>query len=319
MVELEKIVGRIYSVSPHDVEKYHLRLLLYKIPGATSFLDPRTFEAQVYPSYQATARAMGLLTDNSKWSAALTEAATYQSPQALRRLFCVIVAFCECTDLFDLRMQHEDSLTEDYLHREQQRATESNLPSPTAITDRMFEHCLLDMNGILADHNLDLKDMDGFAVVFPEEDSRLIDSNGDGLSLLARTHIQLSLSAESQPDPSNLQFNNDQKVAYDTMRTEVVNDSTRDLSTSRLYFIDAPGGSGKTFLFNSLFNSIRRVGDKAIAVASSGIAALLLDGGRTSHSTFKIPIDVNTESMCNIKPRSELGNFIKKGKTHRLG
>ena len=189
-------------------------------------------------------------------------------------------------------------MTEDYLYREQQKATDFTLPAPTAITNRMFEHCLLDINDILADHNIDLRDIDSFAGVFPQEDTRLMDSNGDGLSLLARTHIQLSLSAE----------------AYDTIRTEIVNDSTRDLSASKLYFIDAPGGSGKTFLFNSLLNSTRRVGDIAIAVASSGIAALLLEGGRTSHSTFKILIDINTESMCNIKPRSELGNLIKKAK-----
>ena len=75
-------------------------------------------------------------------------------------------------------------MTEDYLYREQQKATESTLPAPTAITDRMFEHCLLDINDILADHNIDLKDMDGIAAVFPQGDTRLVDSNGDGLSLL---------------------------------------------------------------------------------------------------------------------------------------
>jgi len=35
-------------------------------------------------------------------------------------------------------------------------------------------------------------------------------------------------------------------------------------------------------------------------VASSGIASLLLPGGKTSHSTFCIPLLINDESTCNI-------------------
>lgn len=67
-------IGRIYNVSPKDPHKFYLRMLLYKIPGATCFTDMRTFNGVVYPSYQATARAMGLLVDDTEWSAILTEA-----------------------------------------------------------------------------------------------------------------------------------------------------------------------------------------------------------------------------------------------------
>jgi len=35
-------------------------------------------------------------------------------------------------------------------------------------------------------------------------------------------------------------------------------------------------------------------------VASSGIASLLLPGGKTTHSTFCIPLLINDESTCNI-------------------
>ncbi|GBO00996.1 hypothetical protein AVEN_106799-1 [Araneus ventricosus] len=41
----------------------------------------------------------------------------------------------------------------------------------------------------------------------------------------------------------------------------------------------------------------------ALAVASSGIAATLLDGGRTAHSAFKLPLNIqnNPDAVCNIK------------------
>ncbi|XP_047942713.1 uncharacterized protein LOC125189482 [Salvia hispanica] len=42
------------------------------------------------------------------------------------------------------------------------------------------------------------------------------------------------------------------------------------------------------------------VGEIVLNVASSGIASLLLPGGRTTHSWFKIPINVTEDSFCSL-------------------
>ncbi|XP_071687461.1 ATP-dependent DNA helicase RRM3-like [Rutidosis leptorrhynchoides] len=55
-------------------------------------------------------------------------------------------------------------------------------------------------------------------------------------------------------------------------------------------------------------------GDIVINVASSGIAALLLTDGRTTHSRFAIPINVLEDSFCNIQPDSELAALLNKAK-----
>ena len=55
---------------------------------------------------------------------------------------------------------------------------------------------------------------------------------------------------------------------------------------------------------------VRSASKVAIAVASSGIAALLLDGGRTAHSRFKIPIQLTESSVLNISNQSELAKLI---------
>jgi hypothetical protein len=47
-----------------------------------------------------------------------------------------------------------------------------------------------------------------------------------------------------------------------------------------------------------------------LPVASSGIAALLIDGGRTAHSRFKIPIKLNETSTCNISRGSKEAYLI---------
>jgi hypothetical protein len=80
----------------------------------------------------------------------------------------------------------------------------------------------------------------------------------------------------------------------------------------RAFFVDGLGGIGKTFLYSCLLNTVRAQGRVAIVVASSGIAALLLDGGRTAHSRFKIPVQgLNITSTCYISRDSELATLLQ--------
>ena len=57
-------------------------------------------------------------------------------------------------------------------------------------------------------------------------------------------------------------------------------------------FVDGPGGTGKCFLFYLLAASVRAEGEIALCVASSGVAALLMQGGTTAHYRFKIPLNL---------------------------
>ncbi len=49
-----------------------------------------------------------------------------------------------------------------------------------------------------------------------------------------------------------------------------------------------------------------------LVVASSGIASLLFLGGRTAHSRFKIPIDLQDESTCNITQQMKVAELVRK-------
>ncbi|GBP43799.1 hypothetical protein EVAR_82229_1 [Eumeta japonica] len=66
------------------------------------------------------------------------------------------------------------------------------------------------------------------------------------------------------------------KQVYETLMQAV------DNNTGGLFFLDAPGGTGKTFVISLILATIRSRCDIALALASSGIAATLLDGGRTA-------------------------------------
>ncbi|GFV90791.1 ATP-dependent DNA helicase [Trichonephila clavipes] len=75
------------------------------------------------------------------------------------------------------------------------------------------------------------------------------------------------------------------------------------------FFLDAPGGTGKTFLIRLILATVRSKNDIALALASSGIAATLLPGGRTAHSALKLPLNIQTidTPTCNISKTSGMG------------
>jgi hypothetical protein len=83
-----------------------------------------------------------------------------------------------------------------------------------------------------------------------------------------------------------------------------------------LFFLDAPGGTGKTFLIKLVLATIRSHNEIAIALASSGIAATLLPGGRTAHSALKLPLNINNieTPTCNVSKSSGMGKLLQKCK-----
>ena len=75
--------------------------------------------------------------------------------------------------------------------------------------------------------------------------------------------------------------------------------------------MNSPGGYGKTFAFTVLAAKLRCEGKIVLNVATTGLAAQNLQGGRTAHSRFKIPIPIHEDSTCGIKAQSDLAKLIK--------
>ncbi|GBM94198.1 hypothetical protein AVEN_55748-1 [Araneus ventricosus] len=75
------------------------------------------------------------------------------------------------------------------------------------------------------------------------------------------------------------------------------------MSEDEVSFIDAAGGTRKTFLINVLHAKTGGEKNILLAVATSGIAATLMTGGRTAHSVFEIVIVLlhNEMLVCSIR------------------
>lgn len=82
-------------------------------------------------------------------------------------------------------------------------------------------------------------------------------------------------------------------------------------------FIDAYGGCGKTYLLNTILRAVRSLTDNgciALATATTGIAANMLELGRTFHSRLKAPLKADESSVLNITVQSQLANMIRVAK-----
>jgi len=78
-----------------------------------------------------------------------------------------------------------------------------------------------------------------------------------------------------------------------------------------MFFLYGYGGTGKTFMWKTLSSAIRSHGKIVLTVASSRIASLLLPGGRTTYSKFRIPIPTQENLICNIEQGSDVAHLLK--------
>jgi ATP-dependent DNA helicase PIF1 len=80
--------------------------------------------------------------------------------------------------------------------------------------------------------------------------------------------------------------------------------SVVDNGIGSMFFVDGYGGTGKTYLWKTISYKLRSEGKIVLNVASSGIASILLPGGKTAHSQFGIPLNLTKESCCRIDKKS---------------
>ncbi|XP_022858273.1 uncharacterized protein LOC111379169 [Olea europaea var. sylvestris] len=71
-----------------------------------------------------------------------------------------------------------------------------------------------------------------------------------------------------------------------------------------------PGGTGKTYFYKALLTAVRSQNLIALATASSGVVAPLLQAGRTGHSRFKISLQISSDMCCSVSKQSELGKLL---------
>ncbi|KAG3114560.1 hypothetical protein PI125_g6318 [Phytophthora idaei] len=283
-------------VSQRDKERVYLRVMLSHRRGPTSFEDLRTVDGVVYPTFQAAAQHGRYLDDDVEKIERMSQAAGFQMPYQLRQPFATLLVYSMPTDVRGLWDRFYKDLSEDFSQ------TYRDLLEPLRSSTVMFKtlHSIQELLQVsrFSVHDFDLPQLNQFPRIVLES----LPEN----TLIHRELTAYNESALEEISESEDQLNPEQKDIYDRILGAV---DQPELGT-KLFFIDRPGGTGKSTLLHHLFAKVRLDGKIAIAVASSGIASLLLMGGRTVHSTFKISLKLNDKSTCSIYKQSHLRKLI---------
>ncbi|AQK64979.1 hypothetical protein ZEAMMB73_Zm00001d013986 [Zea mays] len=277
-------VGRIVSAHPAKGELYYLRVLLNHVTCATSYVDLRTVDGVTLPTFREAAERRGLLESDNTLDDCLTERALFQMSAALRRLFATILVYCEPSDVAVLWQNHLDVMSEDYQHRSQGKT-------------HVEQMVLIDIRNMLQSMGKDIK-------TFPLPP--IIDAYDDAIGTAREVYEEESIEPAVGDVALKDSLNEEQRAAYDKILSVV------DTDQGGLFFVDGPGGTGKTYLYRVLLATLRSQGKIAVATATSGVAASIMPGGRTAHSRFKIPLTIDDGAVCSFTKQSGTAELLRK-------
>ncbi|OBZ87284.1 hypothetical protein A0J61_04663 [Choanephora cucurbitarum] len=121
-------------------------MLLYHVSDAPSSGDLRTVRGVCYPTFQAAARALGLLASDNQWKECLEEAAHMQSPVSLRIIF---VSF-DPADPYQLWLDFKSKLSKDHWYQLHENPAFD--PTVDDIHETACNYALIDIKDILQSH-----------------------------------------------------------------------------------------------------------------------------------------------------------------------
>ena len=306
-----------------------MRSLLTRVKGPSGFEALRTFNGVVFATFQEACRARGLPQDDQEWYVCLNEASAIMTNiRELRELFVIILFHNNPANPPLLWEAFKEQLSDDFRHqriqweennaqkgvgvesKQQERVHNENVVNYGYVQDD-FDRALYDISDILTDPHYQNKTLASFLLPIPikqrnnlQQYNRSAQDPADEIGII-------------DPDAERSSFS----VMYETMNAEqksvidLLASVTNDIANYRhakCFFLDAPGGTGKTYVLNAFIHFCRSRGLKTIVTAYSGVAANLLLTGRTCHSQFKFPLNQDSTDCTtgHIKATEKIGKLL---------
>lgn len=298
-------LSRLYTVHPNYSECYHLRMLLINVRGPTSFQYLRTVDGQICATYREACENLNLLGNDAQWDLSLEDASRIDQPRELtshqiRSLFAIILTTCCPLKPQKLWEKYKNFMSDDILTRLRTSSGNCELQ----FTIQTYNEALIMIEDNCA--TISNKTLIELGMEAPARTPESFHNND------LRREQCYDINELDTYIRSNLpKLKTEQMNVYTTIMQAVEN------GTGGLYFLDAAGGTGKTFVISLILATIRsQENGIALALASSGIAATLLDGGRTAHSALKLPLNLHIidAPTCNISKESAMGQVLQKCK-----
>uniref|UniRef100_A0A0D3CLL8 ATP-dependent DNA helicase n=2 Tax=Brassica oleracea var. oleracea TaxID=109376 RepID=A0A0D3CLL8_BRAOL len=282
-------IGRIAHIQPSGDKLYFLRVLLNWVRGPTSYEDIRTVDGVLYP-------ALGLMDDDKEFIEAIKDASDCSSATYARKLFARMLVSKSLSPPHVVWEATWEYLTDDILYKKRR---ETGRPDMNLTIEQIKNIALTEIKNHLLSNGRSLKKWPHMPK--PEDfgsynGNRLID---DELKYVVEDQLK-------ENERLMAMITDEQRGVYEQILDAVLTDS------GGVFFLYGYGGTRKTFVYRALSSAIRSRGMIVLNSASSGIAALLLEGGGTAHSRFGIPIDADEFSTCKkMEPGSDRAELVK--------
>ncbi|XP_071575067.1 uncharacterized protein [Temnothorax nylanderi] len=262
--------------------------------------DLRTVNGVLCPTFQSTCKALGLLEDDKQWDNTLEEAVLCDSSLKLRELFTVMLAFCQLSEPLSLWEKYKDSFSEDIM-----RQVERELKgSAQNMIDEVYNRCLVMIeDAVMA---LGGQELEQYGLPQPKRFGGVL-GNRD---YLRETNYDVNALEEVVSNNEGL-LTDEQFVVYRHVLSSV------ESGDGQVFFLDAPGGTGKTFLINLL---LARGGFEALSTTlkdirgndgvMGGVTVLL--AGDFRQTLPVVPRGTRADEVKACVKKSHLWSLIKK-------
>ncbi|XP_061373958.1 uncharacterized protein LOC133316245 [Gastrolobium bilobum] len=292
-------IRRINRFSANNGEDSYLRTLLIFQKGCTSYEDLRTVNGVIFPSFKDACYSLGLLDDDNEYIDAIKEASSWGSATYLINLFALLLFGNSMNKPENVFRKCWELLSDDVLYRHRQRIGREDA---FLTEDSIKNITLAEIDKVLQSNGKCLSDYPSMPSIIGES---LLDMQN---RLVMDELLYDSFSLKEEHDRLLNSLIDEQRVVYDKIISAV------SAGKGGFFFLYNFGGTGKIFIWNTLSAFLRSRAGIVFNVASSGIASLLLPGGRTTHFRFCIPIQITEDSTCNIKQNSTLAELLSKTK-----
>ena len=300
--DIGQTIGRVHAV-PHTAgDVFYLRMLLNHphSRGKESFQDMLTLPSGVCESYKKVCEELGLLQDDGEWYEALAEGAEIINSSGLRGLYVSIICWSDPSNPRALFDRFWTDWADDF----KQKATNKGL---VLDDDQLKTLVLLDLKHRLQDFQKELRD---FQLEEPtDEQLAAVVVLTEGQSAVISEELDFNVNELlDEAKETVAKYTDEQRAVHHRILGAVEN------NTPLILYVNAKGGCGKTFLLNGVLKTVRSLeggGCVALAMATTGIAAILLEKGRTFHSRMKAPLNPDDESMLKIPAQSELAKLVR--------
>ncbi|XP_015924122.1 uncharacterized protein [Parasteatoda tepidariorum] len=275
----------LYSEVPHYFTWAQTKKMVTPLARHT---DIRKVDGHQHSTYKDACLELGLLEDDNQWECMLAEAALNCAAKQIRLLFAIVLTTCFPARIETLWDNHKDSMTDDIRYQHHTSCNDLTI----AFRDAMYNEALIAIEDLcLSIANLPLSHFDMPSPNRSASDLLTTDMNHEfqyntiEMAVIVACNVPL--------------MNEEQRNIYDSIMLAVS-------SGQGGFFFGCTRWNWKTFIIPLILAEIQSNNGIALAVASSGIAAILLDGGRTAHSVFKLPLNIklplnNQDAVCSIK------------------